>query len=60
MVVSTFGSLGKGYRIKDNKLVLYNAPKAGQSSYLLYRQTQTSTSTVGRYPFAATTIALGD
>jgi hypothetical protein len=60
MVVSTFGSLGKGYRLYNDKLVLYNAPKAGQSSYIVYRQTQLSQQSVSRYPFAATTIALGD
>lgn len=60
MVVSTFGSLGKGYRLYNNKLVLYNAPKAGSSSYIVYRQTQPSQQSVSRYPFAATTIALGD
>ncbi len=59
-VASSFGSLGAGYRLFNNQLVLYNAPKSGQSSYIVYRQTQTSTQSASRYPFSATTIALGD
>ena len=59
-----------GYRVKNmvsdantsvivGKVIIYNAPYIGDSSSLIYRQA-TETRQTKRYPFVATTIALGD
>ena len=60
----------KGFRVKNivsdantslyvGKVIIYNAPYIGDSSSLIHRQV-TQTKQTRRYPFAATTIALGD
>jgi len=49
----------RGFRIRDGKLIVFNAPRRGDDSFVIIRSTS---STVGqrRYPFSASTIALGD
>lgn len=60
----------KGFRVKTmisssntsinvGKVIIYNAPYIGDSSCVVYKQV-TQTNQTKRYPFAATTIALGD
>lgn len=50
----------KGYRVRDGKLIIYNPPDVGETSLLTYKTPGTSTTQTKRYPFSATTIALGD
>jgi hypothetical protein len=49
----------KGFRVVAGKLILYNAPYRGDSSYVMLRPGSTARQK-RRYPFAATTVALGD
>jgi hypothetical protein len=49
----------KGFRVVAGKLILYNAPYPGDSSFIMLRPGST-TRQKRRYPFAATTVALGD
>lgn len=49
----------KGFRVVAGKLILYNAPYRGDSSFIMLRSGST-TRQKRRYPFAATTVALGD
>jgi hypothetical protein len=53
-----------GFRVRKNLdltnyLTIYNAPAAGSSASLVFRSTATAAQT-RRYPFSATTVALGD
>ena len=49
----------RGFRVVAGKLILYNAPYRGDSSYVMLRPGSTSRQK-RRYPFSATTVALGD
>jgi hypothetical protein len=49
----------KGYKIKDGNIIIYNAPNYGDQCVMIVRNTSQSVQT-RRYPYAATTIALGD
>jgi hypothetical protein len=49
----------RGFRVAAGKLILYNAPYRGDSSYVMLRPGSTARQK-RRYPFAATTVALGD
>jgi len=53
----------KGYRVRDINSVkyvtIYNAPAAGSTALLILRPTLTTLQTT-RYPFSATSVALGD
>lgn len=49
----------KGYRIKDGKIIIYNAPNYGDQCVMIVRSTSQSVQT-RRYPYSATTICLGD
>jgi hypothetical protein len=48
----------KGFKVSSGNLIIYNAPSTGDSSFLKLTQISTSKQT-RRYPFSATTIALG-
>ena len=50
----------KGYRVKNNQLIIYNAPQLGQTAILQVRSILSPVHATRKYPFAATTIALGD
>lgn len=49
----------RGFRVVAGKLILYNAPYRGDSSFIMLRPGST-TRQKRRYPFSATTVALGD
>lgn len=56
--VTTYDSF-KGYRIKDGKIIIYNAPNYGDQCVMIVRSTSQSVQT-RRYPYSAATIAFGD
>jgi hypothetical protein len=49
----------RGFRIRDGKLIVFNAPRRGDDSFVIIRS-NSSTVTKRSYPFSASTIALGD
>lgn len=49
----------KGFRVRENRLIIYNAPDVGSVSFLSIRKTATSKQ-IRRYPMSATSIGLGD
>lgn len=49
----------KGYRIVNGNIIIYNAPNYGDQCVMIVRSTSQSVQT-RRYPYTATTIALGD
>ena len=49
----------KGFRVSSGNLIIYNAPWIGDSSSLIWRNS-TTTAQTRKYPYSATTIALGD
>ena len=49
----------RGFRVVGSKLIIYNAPYIGDSASITVRSASTTQQT-RRYPFSATTIALGD
>ena len=49
----------KGYRIVSGNIIIYNAPDYGDQCVMIVRSTSSSQQT-RRYPYSATTIALGD
>ena len=49
----------RGFRVVAGKLILYNAPYQGDSSFIMTRPGSITRQT-RRYPFSATTVALGD
>ena len=49
----------KGFRVRENRLIIYNAPEVSSKVTIVLRKTS-STRTIRRYPFSATTIGLGD
>ena len=50
---------GQGYRVSGANLIIYNAPSPGEQCTLTVRSTS-GTTQVRKYPYSATTIALGD
>lgn len=48
-----------GYKVSGSNLIIYNAPSIGDRCVIVYRNKSQITQT-RRYPFSATTIALGD
>lgn len=50
---------GQGYRVSGANLIIYNAPSPGDQCTLTVRSTS-GTTQVRKYPYSATTIALGD
>lgn len=49
----------KGFRVRENRLIIYNAPDVGSVSFLTIRKSSTSRQ-IRRYPMSATSIGLGD
>lgn len=49
----------RGYRIKDGKITIFNAPNYGDQCVMIVRNTS-QTAQTRRYPYSATNIALGD
>jgi hypothetical protein len=49
----------KGYRVRENRLIIYNAPDIGSDINITLRKTSV-TKQIRRYPFSAATISLGD
>jgi hypothetical protein len=50
---------GQGYRVSGANLIIYNAPGIGDQCTLTLRSTS-GTTQIRKYPFSASTIALGD
>jgi hypothetical protein len=48
-----------GFRVKGSDLIIYNAPFIGDSASLIWKNTS-NTVQRRKYPYTATTIALGD
>lgn len=48
----------KGFRVRENRLIIYNAPEVG-SQISLVAQPISTTKQIRRYPFSATNIGLG-
>lgn len=49
----------KGFRVRENRLIIYNAPEVG-SQISLIAQSASTTKQIRRYPLSATNIGLGD
>lgn len=49
----------KGFRVRENRVIIYNAPEVG-SQISLVAQNISTTKQIRRYPFSATNIAFGD
>jgi hypothetical protein len=49
----------KGFRVRENRLIIYNAPDVGNVSSLILRRAS-STRQIRRYPMSASSIGLGD
>jgi hypothetical protein len=49
----------KGFRVRENRLIIYNAPEVGSQISVIAQPTST-TKQIRRYPFSATNIGLGD
>jgi hypothetical protein len=45
----------KGFRVRENRVIIYNAPEAGSQITLVVQKTS-STDQIRRYPLSATTI----
>ena len=60
IVISGLGGFSRDYKIINNKLQLYVAPKNGRDAYILYRPSAPTTYVTGKYPFSAMAVALGD
>ena len=50
---------GSTFRVRENRLIIYNAPDVGAKIKVVVRKSSTAPQT-RRYPFSATTIGLGD
>jgi hypothetical protein len=50
---------GQGFRVSGSNIIIYNAPSTGDQCTLTVRSTS-GTTQVRKYPFSATSIALGD
>ena len=49
----------RGFRVRDGKLILFNAPKSGEQASVMVKTISQKVAT-RKYPFSASTIALGD
>lgn len=49
----------RGFRVRDGKLILFNAPKSGEQASVMIKTISQKVAT-RKYPFSASTIALGD
>ena len=49
----------KGFRVRENRVIIYNAPEIGSQVQITVNKTSQSRQR-RRYPFSPTTIALGD
>jgi hypothetical protein len=49
----------KSFRVRENRLIIYNAPEVGSKINAVVRKVSSAASVL-RYPFSATTIGLGD
>lgn len=49
----------KGFRVRDNRLIIYNAPAVGSQLTVVVRKTS-GAKQIRRYPFSASTIVFGD
>ena len=49
----------RGFRVRDGQLILFNAPKSGEQASVMVK-TISKTVATRKYPFSASTIALGD
>jgi hypothetical protein len=49
----------KGFRVRENRVIIYNAPAVGSEVAITMRKTS-ATKQKMKYPFCATTIVLGD
>ena len=49
----------KGFRVRENRLIIYNAPEIGSQITIVVQKTSPTKQT-RRYPFSATNIGLGD
>ena len=47
------------FRVRENRLIIYNAPETGAKISVVVRKSSTTAQT-RRYPFSATTIGFGD
>ena len=47
------------FRVRENRLIIYNAPEVGSKISVIVRKTST-TKNIRRYPFSAATIGFGD
>jgi hypothetical protein len=52
--------VSKGFRVRDNKVVLYNPPDMGDNALLVQKFPGTTPVQTKKYPYSATTVALGD
>jgi hypothetical protein len=50
----------KGFRVRDNKVILYNPPDIGESALLVQKSPGTTVVQTKKYPYSATTVAFGD
>jgi hypothetical protein len=50
----------RGYRVRDSKLIIYNPPDSGENALLVQKYPGTTTVQTKKYPYSATTVALGD
>ena len=56
--ISTYASY-KGFRIKEGNIIIFNAPNYGDQCVMIIRNSSLTAQT-RRYPYTATSIALGD
>ena len=49
----------RGFRVRDGQLILFNAPKSGEQASVMVKTISQKVAT-RKYPFSASTIALGD
>jgi hypothetical protein len=50
----------KGFRVVNNKVVLYNPPDMGDTALLVQKSPGTPTVQTRKYPYSAATVAFGD
>jgi hypothetical protein len=50
----------KGFRVVNNKVVLYNPPDMGDTALLVQKSPGTTTVQTRKYPYSAATVAFGD
>jgi hypothetical protein len=49
----------RGFRVRENRLIIFNAPESGSEVFLILKKTS-ATKQKRKYPFSALTIGLGD